>query len=142
MPQTYQRSSEEWRCFLDDVKKLLDLESNNMAYTAVDAVFLVFRKRLTAQQGIDFATVLPTVLRAIFVADWDVSCPPLPFSSRADLVKEVTSVRPNHNLTPEHAIEAVATAVRKHVDPIAFERCLANLPDEARSYWSPKAPRG
>ncbi|MFN3170872.1 MAG: DUF2267 domain-containing protein [Hyphomicrobiales bacterium] len=139
MPRTYQRSSEEWRLFLDDVKTLTGLESNNMAYTAVDAVFQVFRRRLTAQQGLDFASTLPTVLRAIFVKDWDVSSSPIAFASRADLIKEVKGVRANHNFSPDHTIEAVAKALRAQVDPLEFERCLADLPGEARAFWATEA---
>lgn len=53
-----------------------------MAYTAVDAVFQVFRRRVTAEEGVMFASVLPTVLRAIFVKDWDVAAAPVPFDDR------------------------------------------------------------
>lgn len=66
----------EWPAFPDDAKDRMSLESDNMAYTAVDGVLQVFRRRLTAQQGLDFASVLPSVLRAIFVYDWKVSEPP------------------------------------------------------------------
>lgn len=136
MPQTYQRSSQEWRSFLEDAKQAMDLDSNNMAYTAVDAVLQVFRKRLTAQQGLDFASTLPAVLRAIFVKDWDVSREPVPFARRVELTEEVKRVRPHHNFTPDNAIEAVAHSVRNHVDLLEFERCLASLPEEAQAYWS------
>ena len=136
MPATYQRSSEEWRAFLDDVKQRMDLESNNMAYTAVDAVLQVFRRRLTAQQGLDFASVLPTVLRAIFVKDWEVSDEPMPFPDRTALIREVQAIRRHHNLTPDNAIDATAWAVRRCTDARAFEHVLATLPVEAQAYWN------
>ncbi|MFD2813579.1 DUF2267 domain-containing protein [Paracoccus aerius] len=56
----------------------MDLVSDNSAYTALDAVLQVFRRRLTAQEGIDFASVLPSVPRAIFVAGWKVDNPHFP----------------------------------------------------------------
>ena len=108
MPRTYRHASREWRAFLEDVKERMSLESDNMAYTAVDAVLQVFRRRLTARQGLAFASVLPAVLRAIFVKDWDVSEPPVPFADRQVLTEEVRQVRVNHNLTPDNAIEATA----------------------------------
>ena len=135
MPSTYQNASREWRTFLDDLKDRLDLASNNMAYTAVDAVFQVFRRRLTAQQGIDFAGALPAVLRAIFVKDWDVTQGPEPFADRHILIAEVQAVRRHHNLTPANAIDATAWAVQRCVDVQAFERVLATLPTEARAFW-------
>ncbi len=106
-----------------------------MAYTAVDAVFQVFRHRLTAQQGLDFAGVLPSVLRAIFVNGWDVTVPPVPFSERSALIAEAKEIRVNHNLTPDNAIEATAWAVRRCTNKGDFERVLAQLPDEAAAFW-------
>jgi uncharacterized protein (DUF2267 family) len=135
MPWTYRHASKEWRAFLDDVKERMSLESDNMAYTAVDAVMQVFRRRLTAQQGLNFASVLPSVLRAIFVNGWDVTASPLPFPARNDLIAEVKQVRVDHNLTPDTAIEATAWAVRRCTNTRDFERVLAQLPDEAAAFW-------
>lgn len=135
MPSTYQRATEEWRAFLEDVKGRMDLVSDNMAYTAVDGVFQVFRRRLTAQQGLDFASILPAVPRAIFVKDWDVTAAPVPFADRQVMTREAQELRRHHNLTPDNAIEATAWAVRRCTDPLAFERVLATLPQEARDFW-------
>lgn len=106
-----------------------------MAYTAVDGVLQVFRRRLTAQQGLDFASVLPSVLRAIFVQGWDVTAPREPFRDRAALTAEVKRVRANHNLTPDNAIEATAWAIRRCTNQRDLERVLGKLPEEARAYW-------
>jgi uncharacterized protein (DUF2267 family) len=135
MPWTYRHATKEWRAFLEDVKERMSLVSDNSAYTAVDAVFQVFRRRLTAQQGLDFASVLPSVLRAIFVKDWDVSAGPVPFADRDTLTAEAQNVRVHHNLTPDNAIEATAWAVRRCTNRRDFERVLARLPEEARAFW-------
>lgn len=134
MPWTYRHSAKEWRAFLDDIKERMDLVSDNSAYTAVDAVFRVFRRRLTAQQGLDFASVLPSILRAIFVAEWKIETP-LPFASRSELTAEAKAVRPNHNMTPDNAIEAVAWAVRRCTNRIDFEAALSRLPQETAEFW-------
>ncbi len=135
MPWTYRHASKEWRAFLDDVKERMSLESDNMAYTAVDAVFQVFRRRLNAQEGLEFASVLPSVLRAIFVQNWDVTEPRTSFENRDTLISEVQNVRVNHNLTPDNAIEATAWAVRRCTNGRDFERVLAKLPVEAQAFW-------
>lgn len=135
MPWTYRHASREWSAFLEDVKERMSLQSDNMAYTAVDAVLQVFRRRLTAHQGLEFASVLPSVLRAIFVYNWDVTAPPVPFSERSDLISEVKRVRINHNLTPDNAIEATAWAVRRCTNARDFERVLAKMPEGAASFW-------
>ena len=88
MPWTYRHASKEFRAFLDDAKERMGLASDNMAYTAVDAVLQVFRRRLTPEQGIAFADLLPSVLRAVFVYRWDVARPPVPFGPRDALTRE------------------------------------------------------
>ncbi|WP_298937470.1 DUF2267 domain-containing protein [uncultured Ruegeria sp.] len=139
MPWTYRHATKEWRAFLVDAKDQMELESDNMAYTAVDAVLQVFRRRLTAQQGLLFASVLPSVLRAIFVKDWDVSLPLRTFGDRGELIREVKRVRPDHNLTPDNAIEATAWAVRRCTNKLDFERVLEELPEGARAFWHVEA---
>ncbi|RAP40878.1 hypothetical protein BYZ73_12965 [Rhodovulum viride] len=135
MPWTYRHASREFRAFLDDARDRMNLTSDNMAYTAVDGVFQVFRRRLTAQAGLDFASVLPSVPRAIFVAGWDVTTPPLPFADRAALTAEAKALRPHHNLTPDNAIEATAWALRRATDARELEDVLSRLPPEARAFW-------
>ena len=135
MPLTYKRASDEFRAFLNDVKERMNLESDNMAYTAVDAVFQVFRRRLTVQQAVDFANALPCVLTAIFVKDWDVTTPAATFADRAAMTAEAQRIRANHNLTPDNAIEATAWALRRHADTIGLARVLSGLPREAQDFW-------
>lgn len=134
-PWTYRHASKEYRAFLHDVKERMDLASDNMSYTAVDGVFRTFRARLTAQQGLDFASRLPSVLRAIFVADWRVQDPPRPWADRATLVEEVRSLRRDHNLTPDNAIEATAWALRRSTRNRDLDRVLQDLGPEAQAFW-------
>lgn len=135
MPYTYRHASAEFSAFLRDAREELGLESDNMAYTATDAVFRVFRARLTVEEALAFADILPAVLRAIFVADWRPAAP-LPFADRASLTREAQAVRPHHNLTPDHAIAALARVLRRHVLAIDLDRVLARLPPGAAEFWS------
>ncbi len=136
MPWTYRHSSQEFRAFLDDVKDRMALTSDNMAYTAVDGVFRTFRRHLTVEQAIAFANVLPSVLRAIFVQDWQLGDAPLPFATREEMTREAQSLRPNHNLTPDNAIEATAWALWRRVNHRDFARCLEKLPQGAAEFWA------
>ena len=140
MPWTYRHASREYRAFLDDVKERMSLESDNMAYTAVDAVFQVFRRRLTAQQGLDFASVLPSIPRAIFVKDWVVEDPPVPFTRGGGGPGDDDSggqerSGSNHNLTPDNAIEATAWALRRSLDQRDLDRVLERIGPNAERFW-------
>lgn len=134
MPYTYRHASAEFRAFLDDAKEAMRLESDNATYTAVDGVFQVFRRRLTVEQALAFADILPCVLRAIFLWRWRPAAP-LPFADRSALTREAQAIRPHHNLTPDNCIPAVARALRRQVLASDLDPVLARLPEGARAFW-------
>ena len=136
MPWTYRQASREWQAFLAEARGAMDLDSDNATYTAVQGVLRAFRRRLTPQQAIDFAQVLPAVLRALFVADWHLDEGPAPPGCRANWTSEAQSLRPHHNLTPRNCVEATALALRKSVLREDLERALSTLPPFAAEFWS------
>lgn len=135
IPMEYQHASEQFERFLRLVVERTGLATRNQAYTTAQSVLLTFRRRLEISDAISFAGVLPPVLRAIFVADWDIRKPPLAFSSRAALADEVRSLRRDHNFSPDSAISDVAGALRACVDAAEFDRVLATLPLGAAEFW-------
>ena len=135
MPWTYRQATREWQAFLADARAAMNLESDNATYTAVQGVLQAFRRRLTPQQTIDFAQVLPAVLRALFVADWQLS-DPVPPGTRDDWTAEAMALRPHHNLTPRNCVEATALALRKAVLREDLDRVLVTLPPFAAEFWS------
>jgi uncharacterized protein (DUF2267 family) len=139
-PFAYQNASLEFERFMVDARDFSDLATTNMAWNMVVGVLHTFRRRLTVQQGLRFAGVLPPVLRALFVEDWDPEAPVRTFGPHDDLLAEVRSVRAAHNFAPPNAVQAVARALRKHVDNAALDRLLATLPAGAGAFWSATAP--
>ena len=138
MPPEYRFATRDYDAFIEDLRDRLGTHSRNVAYTTAQAVLITFRRRLTVAQGLAFAEVLPTVLRAIFVSGWNVSDPPAPFADRAILTAEVLALRQAHNFAPETAIADVAWALRRHVDARAFDRVLDSLPEGTQAYWRPE----
>jgi len=135
LPMEYQHASDDFERFLAEAGARADLVTRNQTWTMVDAVLRVFRRRLTVAQGLAFAEVLPPLLRAMFVVDWDIDAAPVPFADRTTLTAEVQAVRGHHNFAPATAIACVAAALRPRVDAAAFDRVLATLPAEARAFW-------
>ena len=136
LPMEYQHASDDFERFLADARDRADLVTRNQTWTMVDAVLRVFRRRLTVAQGLAFAEVLPPLLRAMFVIDWDVGAAPLPFTTREAMTAEVQAVRGHHNFAPATAIACVAAALRAAVPADALDRVLADLPEGARDYWA------
>jgi len=130
-----QYASRDFESFLADVKEVSGLATCNQAYTTVQGVFQVFRRRLDLKDAIRFANVLPPVLAAIFISDWDTDEPQLPFLDRERMTREAQGLRKNHNFSPETCIRDVAIALRKHVDKASFDRILASLPPGASEFW-------
>jgi uncharacterized protein (DUF2267 family) len=137
VPMEYRQASRDFDAFLLDARDTAMLQTTNQAYTMVEAVMMVFRRRLSVAEALAFANVLPPVLRAVFVSGWDIAEPRTPFVGREALTGEVLAFRGDHNVSPQSAIADVAAALHRHVDPAAFARILEQLEPAAREYWRP-----
>jgi len=135
VPPQYQRATDDFFAFLAEARDQAGLSTVNQSYTMVQGVLQTFRRRLSLADAIRFAGVLPAVVRAVFVADWDPDEARQPFGDRAAMTAEVLALRPNHNFSPDTAIRDVAAALRRHVDVPAFEAMLASLPEGAAEFW-------
>jgi len=135
-PFAYQNASLEFERFMVDARDASDLATTNMAWNMVVGVLHAFRRRLTVQEGLRFADILPPVLRALFVEGWDSEAPILAFGPDEELLAEVRSVRAAHNFAPPNAVRAVAQALRRNVDNVELDRVLATLPAGAAAFWS------
>lgn len=140
MPYAYRHAQAEWRAVLDCARDSMGLDSDNMAYTALQGVLLAFRRRLTVDQALRFADLLPAVPRAIFVEGWHPA-PPVAFGLRADWVAEAQSLRPHHNLTPVVCVEATARALRPLMEDDRLLALLAGFPPGAVDFWSVPDPQ-
>jgi len=137
VPPEYQRASQDFTRFLLDARETSGLATTHQVYTMVQGVLQVFRRRLGVNDAVLFANVLPPVLRALFVAEWDTNEPGRPFEDRAVMTIEVQALRAEHNFAPPDSIRAVAIALRKNVDEVALDRVLAKLPAGAMRFWQP-----
>lgn len=136
VPMEYRLASQDFDRFLGEVAQETGLATRNQSYTTTQAVLQAFRRRLDLAQAIAFAQVLPAMLRALFVMDWDAREARSESWDRDLMTAEVKQLRIDHNFSPDSAIENVAHVLRGHVDAAAFARCLATLPPEARAFWS------
>ena len=78
MPYEFRHPGEEFDAFLRDVMEVCNFATRNPAYTTTEAVLLTFRRRLSVRDGLRFANVLPPVLRALYIKDWNVTSRPCP----------------------------------------------------------------
>ena len=134
VPQDFIHASRDFERFLLDARAELSLATTHQTYAAVFGVLMTFRARLTPEQALRFADVLPPLLAALFLREWEIA-PPKPFGDRAALTREAQQVRVDHNLAPDSVISDTARALRRHVDSQAFDKVLAKLPEGAAAFW-------
>jgi uncharacterized protein (DUF2267 family) len=135
LPQEYWLATRDFERFIEDLKAASMLTTSNQCYTMARSTLHVFRSHVTIKQALAFAALLPPVLRAIFVEDWDPDLPVTPFPNRKTLTDEVKAIRGDHNFSTDDAISEVATALRQHVNLADFERLLAAMTEDARAFW-------
>jgi len=134
-PHEYTVATDKFAAFLSDVKEEAGFGSSHMAYTMVQGVFQVFRRRVDFKGAIEFANILPVGMRALFVADWDMDEERLPVTDLETMNEEVQRLRPDHNFATEFAIQQVAVALKKHVDQEKLTEILKGISEEARAFW-------
>jgi uncharacterized protein (DUF2267 family) len=100
VPSEYLRATDHFSAFLLDARDMAGLGSTHQAYTMVQGVLQTFRRRLEIREAILFAGVLPPVLRALFVADWNPEEPRRPFEDRSVMTREVQALRADHVVVP------------------------------------------
>ncbi|MCV9907635.1 DUF2267 domain-containing protein [Brucella sp. HL-2] len=134
IPVEYRLAAKEFDNFLADVAMKTNLGSRHQAYTNTQGVLFCFRRRLSVHDAISFVQVLPAMLQALFVSDWNTNEPQEKSWDRDLMTDEVKQLRRNQNFSPDTAINDVAFVLRKYVDQVAFERCLKKLPSQARAF--------
>ena len=135
IPHEYRHASADFDEFLLAMMNATGLATRNQAYTVLEGILLAFRRRLNVSQGLRFANVLPPVLRAIFVKDWDVNQPPVAFGTREDMTREVKALRQDHNFAPDNALSDVAKALRQNMNEVDLDAVLNTLPNGAQEFW-------
>lgn len=136
MPFEYAHASREFDRFMKEAMEQLGHVTRHQTYQTVESVLRVFRRRLTQEEVLAFAKVLPAVLRAIFVAQWQDGRQVKQFTSLAKMNREVQERRINHDFSPDDSIEIMASVLRNHVDNRQFDAVVRTLSPAAAEFWA------
>lgn len=96
IPVEYLHATRDFERFMLDARDVSGLSTTNMAWNMVVGVLHAFRRRPSVGEALRFAAVLPPVVRAIFVADWDTDEERIPSIRCRWLSGERLSARPDH----------------------------------------------
>src|SRR3954464_15605349 len=103
VPLAYENATLDFRRLLAQARDAAGLVTTNQSYTMVEGVLRTFRRRLAVADALAFGDVLPPLVRALFVANWDLDEPRRDFGDRAAMTAEVQALRRDHNFSPDHA---------------------------------------
>lgn len=135
MPQEYQLAHIVYNQILTGLCEELHLATRNQTYSLLQSVLLTFRRRLTAPQVLQFASLLPPIVRAIFVKDWNEREYQPAFGGANELIADVKDLRRAHKFADDHAIRAVSHILRRYMDKAKLDAALADISDEAIAFW-------
>ncbi|GAB2465044.1 DUF2267 domain-containing protein [Jatrophihabitans fulvus] len=138
-PFAYAEASQVFQDVLVDVRRETAVVTKNQAYTVLQGVLLVFRRRVDPQTSLRVADLLPVTVRALYASDWDLDEPRRSFADPLELAREVRSLRSRHNAAPDTCVADVVRALRRHVDLAKLDALLDSLPAEAAGFWRPDA---
>jgi uncharacterized protein (DUF2267 family) len=136
VPMDYRLASQEFEAFLLAARDELMLQTTHQSFTVADSVFRVFRRRVAPQVLLDFIKGMPVGVRSLFIADWDLDQPLLPFSDLTTMGAEAKTLRSDHNLSTPDCIAPVARALRKITNAVEYQAAMDRLPPEARAFWA------
>ena len=131
VPREYLAASADFERFLDDLASALTCESTAQSYVAVRTVMHAFRDRLDPDETLQFASCLPTGLRALFVAEWEPS-PRRPWLDRHMMSREIGVSAPDAG----EFVKTVACVLARHTDSGRLHHALGRLAPQAASFWS------
>ena len=134
-PIGYERADATFEALLVALRDALGLTTTNQSFTTLEAVLVVFRRRLSPSQCLAFAAALPPLLRALFLEGWHANEHVAGFPEGAALDAEIRGLRPEHNFAPDGAAPIVAATLRRELGDAVLERALAGLPAEAKAFW-------
>ena len=135
VPPEYLRVGEFFNDFLLRVREETSLATRHQSYTCLQAVLTVFRKRLTPEQVIRFAQILPPVVDSIFLDGWTPEEFTPGWGTRASQAGEVHDLRRDHNFSTDTAIEDIARAIRTTVGDAVLDAALEPLGQGAKDCW-------
>ena len=125
MPQDYQLAQQRFDALLRDLGDALRLTTRNQAYTALDALLTVLRRRCPPAAILELAPALPALARAMWAR--------MPNGAPTDQPDaEARALRAAHNFLPSGGLALAADTLRAHCDADLLAEAMASLPPDAR----------
>ncbi len=126
-------STTEW---VKEVQKELNIEDSQETYIIVIAVLHALRDRMTAEEAVQFAAQLPTLLKGVFYEGWIPSKMPEKIKTNEDFYKKVNNKLPHFtNRDPIKYTEAVINVLSRKISSGEIEDIKRIFPKALLDLW-------
>ena len=134
--QAVDTSVQKMNLWLNDIMSELQWDSREKAYSALRAVLLTVRDRLTIDESADFSAQLPLIIRGIYYDIWRPSVVPVRIRTKEDFSNCVRQfLRSDTDYDAERVSRAVIRVIKKYVTEGEVKDMKALMPKALLDIW-------
>jgi uncharacterized protein (DUF2267 family) len=124
--------------WLKEVMEEIGTQDRHRAHTALKSVLQTLRDRLTAEEAVDLASQLPTLIRGMFFEGWKPAGKPVKYS-KEEFINEVRGHFQNlSGINHAEIIRAVFAVLQRNIDPGEIQHVIGTMPEEFAELWMEK----
>lgn len=124
--------------WLKEIMEEIGTQDPHRAHTALKSVLQTLRDRLTAEEAVDLASQLPTLIRGMFFEGWKPAGKPIKYS-KEEFINEVRGYFQNlSGINHAEIIRAVFAVLQRNIDPGEIQHVIGTMPEEFAELWMEK----
>jgi len=127
------QQADEW---VNELKHILSVPSEQSAYAALRAVLHQLRDRLPVDEAADLGAQLPAMIRGIYYEGWQPAKTPQLIHHAQEFIDDLMRKLHGHDeIHAESAVRAVFFLLSQHVSAGEIDDVISSLPDEIKAFW-------
>lgn len=127
------QQANEW---VNELKHILSVPSQQSAYAALRAVLHQLRDRLPVAEAADLGAQLPALIRGIYYEGWQPARTPQQIHHAQEFIDDLMRKLTGHDeIHAESAVRAVFFLLSQHVSAGEIDDVISSLPDEIKAFW-------
>ena len=138
--EVFDASLQKTQIWFNDLMPELDWEDQpKKAYLALRTVLHALRDRLSAEEALQLAAQLPTLIRGVYFEGWNLKDKPHKERHREEFLRHITEAfRDDVNINAERITRAVFKVLARHISKGEIDDVKRILPHELRELWPGK----
>lgn len=129
------QTNEKTNLWINEIARQLNWQDHDMAFNALRVVLQQLRDRLPLNEGAQFASQLPMLLRGCYYENWSPKQPPSK-PHAAEILESVAAAFPGvPQIDAEEVTRAVLRVISGHISPGEMDDVRGCMPADLRDLW-------